>query len=220
MYRLHVWLVVVAIGAVLNVRVSALESQMLQRVRPTSSLVAVAVSDGNQRSATFRRLVATVDASDGLVYIDEGSCPFGARACLTLSLVVAGPYRILHIHVDPRWARDCELVVAVGHELQHAVEVLENPRIRSTGELYQFFDRVGHTGREIFETQRAIRAGMDVHDEACGGVRHESRIVGQGRHPDITFCMADLETDRSVVARESRTSDHLSSNGVQFPRLF
>jgi hypothetical protein len=144
------------------------QTETVPHVRSYSSVLMKAISEGRERSETFRRLVETIDMTDGLVYLDEGSCPFGSRACLVLSLTIAGPNRLLRVRVNTRWVRDCELVALIGHELQHAVEVLENPKIRSSGELYQFFDRIGRTGLEAFETHRATRAGDDVRHEVCG----------------------------------------------------
>jgi hypothetical protein len=65
------------------------------------------------------------------VYVEEGVCRYSARACLVMSVTIAGQHRVLHIFVNPRRAAGCRLVEVVGHELQHAVEVLGNPTIRS-----------------------------------------------------------------------------------------
>ena len=90
-----------------------------------SPKIADAIAQGVERSPTFRRLVESIDATDGLVYVAEGVCLYGARACLPTSVVIAGPYRILRILVNPRRAPRCELVEVIGHELQNAVEVLK-----------------------------------------------------------------------------------------------
>jgi hypothetical protein len=54
---------------------------------------------------------------------------------------------------------------SIRHELRHAIEVLDEPAIRSNAEMFQFFGRVGPTGREIFETREAVQAGLDVYAE-------------------------------------------------------
>jgi hypothetical protein len=143
------------------------ESQAFPRVRSESSLVTDAIVKGVDRSPTFRRLVESIDATDGLVYVEAGTCGHSVRACLHLSMVVPGPYRILRILVDPRKARGCELIEAIGHELHHAVEVLGNPRIRSTSDLFFLFHRIGQTSIERFETDEAVRAGVAIRQEAC-----------------------------------------------------
>jgi hypothetical protein len=92
----------------------------------------------------------------------------GARLPL-LSVTVVGPNRLLRILVDLRKAPGCELVEAIGHELQHAVEVLHERRIRSDLQIHNFFDMLGRTRSERFETDKAMEAGLAVSREACRG---------------------------------------------------
>ena len=123
--------------------------------------MATLLLEGSERSATFRRLVATINESDGIVYVEPGTCRHGVRACLTLMVKVAGPNRILRIAVDTR--RDHgELLAAIGHELQHAVEALSDPHVTDYHAMYSFFEHIGPTGSERFETLAAVRVGMDV----------------------------------------------------------
>jgi hypothetical protein len=108
--------------------------------------------------------VEKVDATDGIVYVEAGRCG-PVRACLTLKVTIAKPYRILWISVDPQRAA-CDVMASIGHELWHALEVLRESSIRSDGELYFFLTK----GREQnppawMETEAAIRAGQDVRSE-------------------------------------------------------
>ena len=67
---------------------------------PSAGIVE-AIARGVERSATFRGLVDTIDATDGLVFVEDGACAHtGVRACLLLSVTVAGPNRLLRIFVD------------------------------------------------------------------------------------------------------------------------
>jgi hypothetical protein len=116
------------------------------------------------RSATFRRLVAVIDDSDGIVYIERGSCGHSARACLSHSIVVAGPQRIIRVIVDTRRDRD-ELLAALGHELRHAVEVLARPQIRTMSAVMFFYEHEGFAIDGRFETQAALDAERDVLEE-------------------------------------------------------
>jgi hypothetical protein len=140
-------------------------------VRSTSPAIATAIGEGSKRSGTFRRLVDAIDTTNGLVYIEAGLCGHGVRACLVLSVKVAGPYRLLRILVDLR-KTDQELIEAIGHELQHAVEVLSDPRLTNYYEIYSFFQREGPTGSGRFETVAAVRAGLDVLAEAKTWAKH------------------------------------------------
>jgi hypothetical protein len=140
----------------------------LRRVRPQSARIADAIAQGVESSATFRRLVESIDATDGLVFVAEGKCQHGTRGCLLMSVVIAGSHRILRIFIDPRRAPGCELVEVIGHELQHAVEVLSNAAIRSGIQMYRFFDRVKNNGDvKRFETAAARQTSLSVAREAC-----------------------------------------------------
>jgi hypothetical protein len=138
------------------------------RVRSESPWIRVAIAEGNQKSPTFRRLVEAIDATDGMVYAHEGRCRRSVRACLHLSVGVAGPYRFLRVLVNTRKAPGCELIASLGHELQHVLEVLSDPGVRSTQAMYSFFDRKKPTGwRDAFETDEAEEVGMLVDREIC-----------------------------------------------------
>jgi hypothetical protein len=134
----------------------------LPRVRPNySPLIAELLVEGAKRSASFRQLVQKIDASDGIVYVEEGRCGHQVRACLALTVRIAGPNRIMRIIVEPRRYHD-ELIAAIAHELQHAVEALSNPAVRDAFTMYWFFDRIGRTDTGAFETEEAIQMGLNV----------------------------------------------------------
>ena len=131
----------------------------LTRIRPMGALLASSVEDAMARSSTFRELIAIINMSDGIVYVAEGDCGHGTRACLA-AVTAAGRDRILYVNVSTRRSR-LDLIASIGHELQHAVEVLSVPGIRSTAAMHLFYQRVSRTtGR--FETTAAMRAGEAV----------------------------------------------------------
>jgi hypothetical protein len=78
------------------------EPHTVQRVRSESPAIAAAIQAAAARSETLRRLIEAINATDGLVYVEEGKCGHSVRACLALSIKVAGPHRLLRIVVDTR----------------------------------------------------------------------------------------------------------------------
>jgi hypothetical protein len=143
----------------------------LSRVRSNHAAIAAVMAAAAQRSPVFRRLVETIDASDGLVYVDEGNCGHGVTACLSLEVRVAGPYRLVRILVDPRKkSGGCELMASIGHELRHAVELLREPGVRDFHAAFSLFAREGRANSDSgrFETEAAVRTGLAVDREACG----------------------------------------------------
>jgi hypothetical protein len=151
---------------------AASDGQPLHRVRSEDPAIAAVIRGATERSATFRHLIERINATDGLVYVEEGKCRRSVRACLLLSVKVAGPYRLLRILVDTRKTAGIELMGSIGHELQHAIEVLSNPRITDSRTLYQFYDRVAPTDNDSFETQEAMKAGLDILNELYARRRH------------------------------------------------
>jgi hypothetical protein len=65
------------------------EVQAVQRVRSESPAIAAAIQAAAACSETLRRLIEAIEATDGLVYVEEGKCGHSVRACLALSINVA-----------------------------------------------------------------------------------------------------------------------------------
>ena len=136
----------------------------MPRVRGGDPSIAALIREATERSKTFRRLVEAIDTTDGIVYVEQGRGRNGVRAYLALTVTVAGPNRVLRIVVDTRGEHSA-LLSAIGHELQHAVEVLSDPAVTNGRAIVSFYQRVGPTGSERFETTPAIRAGLEVFAE-------------------------------------------------------
>jgi len=126
--------------------------------------IAALIEEASRASATFRQLVAAIDCTNGLVYVEAGTCRHGVHACLTLSVKVAGPHRILRILLDLHRELS-ELIGSLGHELQHALEVLSDARLTTTQAAYLFYAQIAPTATGRFETDAAIRTGIQVERE-------------------------------------------------------
>jgi hypothetical protein len=142
----------------------------MHRVRDNGDqIVAGLLDEAREHSATFRRLVETINETDGLVYVERGGCGQGPRACLLMTMMVSGPYRVLKIHIDVK-REHADVIGSLGHELQHAIEVLHESGIRSAGEMFGFFARLAggptpQLDRLAFETEAATRTGDAVRSE-------------------------------------------------------
>jgi hypothetical protein len=149
-------------------------------VRTESPTLAKLIGLATQHSATFRALIDTIEASDGIVYVNEGECARGVRACLLHMVTVAGPWRRLWVHVDTQRA-DWDLMGSIGHELHHSIEVLSDRRVTSNLAVVQFFRTEGKVTNGTFETGAAINAGFAVRAEVREALRTEPYKVGRGR---------------------------------------
>jgi hypothetical protein len=103
-------------------------------VRSTNASIATVLRQARGQSATFRRLVETINASDGTVYVEEGKCGQGVRACL-VTVTMAGAHRNLWVKVHTGVA-DVDQMGSIGHELRHAIEVLSDRTVTSGVAMY------------------------------------------------------------------------------------
>ena len=55
------------------------------RVRGVSARVVALINDATAQSKTFHELIDRIGTTDGIVYVAEGQCGHGVRACLLLT---------------------------------------------------------------------------------------------------------------------------------------
>jgi len=135
-----------------------------RRVRSASPRVVAVIIEAASQSKTFRGLVDQIGTTDGIVYVAEGPCGHDVHACLLFTITMAAPHRVLWIRVDPN-EPERDLLASIGHELQHAVEVLSNRTIKSPRAMYSLYFEKCHRCGGAIETYAAIRAGTAVREE-------------------------------------------------------
>ena len=138
--------------------------QGLPRLRGSDPAIAAAIEQAHKQSPTFKQLLAAIDRTDGIVYVHYGACGRNVRACLLLAVTQAGPNRILHIRVDHR-RHGHDLMAAIGHELRHAVELLNEPTVVDGNTAHNFYQRVAPTESYSFETEEAIEIELKIDKE-------------------------------------------------------
>src|SRR5262249_53150073 len=139
------WMVVAVVGVAQLLGVCDLAAQDLAdsrsvRVRSEDRVLAGLISRASLGSATFTRLLTTIDSTNGVVYVETGKCSHGGvRACLQMWMHAAGGNRFLRVRVDrQREDSDLDVMTSIGHELQHAIEALSDATgVRGTT-LYSF----------------------------------------------------------------------------------
>jgi len=136
------------------------------RVRSHSSSIRALIHHAVDRSATFRRLVATINGRDAIVYVEDGACGRGVRACVSV-VSTAGGHRMLWVKVDRRKEADWNLMATIGHELRHTVEILDDPTVTNSATMFFLYQRIGYRGTEqgAMETTTAVDAGEAVRSE-------------------------------------------------------
>lgn len=136
----------------------------MSRVRTDTPTIAALIGAATVRSATFRELVDTINETNGLVFLQAGTCPGRVHACLSHSVTRSGPSRLLRILVDVNRA-DADVIASIGHELRHALEVLEDPTVDSSEAVYFLYQRNRSNAGGRYETDAAVHAGLEIRKE-------------------------------------------------------
>jgi hypothetical protein len=161
--------VLTAVGAVWPTETRAEE---MPRVRSGSPFIRGVISDAIAWSPTFRRIVTAISATDGIVYVEQGVCGHGVRACLNFTVTRAAGFRFLRVLIDVRGASThtgrLDLIGTIGHELWHALEVLADRTLTTDVAIFHFYSREAPTARTSFETKAAVSTGLQVRHEAAG----------------------------------------------------
>jgi hypothetical protein len=140
------------------------------RVRSSHPYIRAMIDEATRRSATFRGLVTSIEATNGIVYVENGTCLHTDGACLSINLTQAGDYRFLRVIVDAR-RPDWDVMASIGHELMHALEVLRDPGLKDTASVYGFYAQGRQGVPRPFETKEAIDAGNAVRRDVTSFAR-------------------------------------------------
>jgi len=111
--------------------------------------------------------------------VQPGLCAGGRiRSCLVA--VAGSPHdRHIRIRLDPQHTIENGLIAAAAHELQHAVELAENPDVVDGRTLTALYRRIasGRCGQglsEECETERALLTERTVFQELQRSTRHNA----------------------------------------------
>jgi len=108
-----------------------------RHVRATDSRILTLIDAGISGSATFRGLVAILNESDVMVYVEPNLTRQTLGGYLVHNIVAQGRFRYLRIAIEIAGS-ERRLVSLLAHELQHAVEVAQTPEARDPKSLERF----------------------------------------------------------------------------------
>jgi hypothetical protein len=136
-----------------------------QTVRAADNQIEALIAEGRRRSPAFRSLIEQLEQSTVLIYVNYRMLPAGLIGRLTL-LTSSEPWRYVRIEIECRQSDNAQ-IAALGHELQHAVEISEASDVdrQSMAALYS---RIGFSvdgGRRRFETEAARAVGARIRHE-------------------------------------------------------
>lgn len=172
------WLCSVVLGsAILAATVSAAPPDRSRdggaRIRPQDSRSTQLLRDGIVRSGTFRALVARLEASNVFVYVHVSPFIKSTLAGQLTWMTQAGPYRYLRATLSTDQTAD-QSIASLAHELQHAVEVLDDAMVVDEKSLVALYQRIGHPSSAAvtsgWETIAAQQIGVRVRRELVAAI--------------------------------------------------
>ena len=137
-----------------------------RRVRSRDSRVTSALFEGVRRSRTFADLVAAIERSDVIAYIELTlDLPTTTEGRLMLLSKSSG-HRYVRIQVRSMLPLD-QVISIIGHELQHALEIAGAPEVRDGSTMKKLYERIGAGQSHTlgFDTEAARIAGDRVRGE-------------------------------------------------------
>ena len=144
------------------------ESWREARIRPQDPRLTTLLREGMSRSATFRALVNRIEASNLIVYVSLSPVMKARLAGKLTWMTRAGDYRYLRATISTEQTPD-QMIATLAHELQHAVEVLQDDTVldqRSLEQLYKRIGRPSYSGITAgWETIAAQETGFQVRRE-------------------------------------------------------
>lgn len=155
------------------------------RVRPDDGRSAAIVLEGMERSATLRGLIDALEARDVIIYIQMQPSLKGRLAGAVTWVTAAGRFRYIRVS----WSPDLSTSLAIatlGHELQHALEIANEPSIVSAETLEAFYRSNGinmrvHNG---WDTIAARDRGDVVRREIAAVRSNRASETLQGYNPE------------------------------------
>lgn len=128
------------------------------------------IARGMARSRTFAGLVAALDRTDVIVYVETNNrMPQRVAGRLLFGTASSGGPRYLRVQIA-RDASSNSQIAAIAHELQHALEVAEAPEVRDEAGLERYYRRIGIRGalERSYDTAAAQLTGRRVRMEVDG----------------------------------------------------
>jgi hypothetical protein len=154
---------------------TGISPQTLQHVRTTDARFSALIAEGMRRSPTVRSLVDRLDRSTMFVYVDYRPLPGNLSGRLTF-LGGGDRWRYVRVEIECRQSV-VDQIAALGHELQHAVEIADAAAAVDPPSIRALYGAIGFAlddSGQRFETDTAKGAGSRVRRELAHGLRTTS----------------------------------------------
>ena len=136
-----------------------------RHVRSQDRSIRYLLKRGFNHSSTFAHLMARLENSDVIVYIEEVPRLPGALEGRMMMLPTSHGQRYVRIQLALRGSPD-DAIAILGHELQHAIEVAQETAVHDQTALAALYQRIGmRSGDRVYDTFAAQEVGRLVRRE-------------------------------------------------------
>jgi hypothetical protein len=137
-------------------------------LRPQDERLTNLIRQGVARSATLKALVDRIESSKVIVYVTVNPLIKSNLSGMLTWMTRAGETRYLRASISPDLNPD-QMIATIAHELQHAVEVIEDETVNDEKGLVALYRRIGLQNNSAspsrWETAAAQKAGFQVRKE-------------------------------------------------------
>jgi hypothetical protein len=165
---MRVLLTVALFAGVMTSAAVASERVGSARLRPQDPRIRLVIQEGMARSETFRALVDRIEASNVIVYVAANPTLRPTLLGALTWMTRAGDFRYVRASIGVEQTFD-QMVASVAHELQHAVEVIDDESVVDEKSLTALYKRIGQPSKAAgplgWETMAAQRMGTQVRRE-------------------------------------------------------
>jgi len=138
----------------------------MTHIRPLDDEIAAVLRTGLRRSPTLASLVARIESSKAIVYVFGHDVQRPSRGVvlqggMSHQVTMASSVRVIKIAVNP--FHGDRSIATIGHELWHALEVLDTPDAVDLASVSRLYERIGYVASAgVYETEGAAAAGTRV----------------------------------------------------------
>ena len=140
-----------------------------RRLRSTDARMRGLIADGERRSSTFASLMAALEKTDVIVYVERVRHMPATIAGRLLFVPTTSGQRYLRIQLGGGGTAE-DAISTLAHEIQHAIEIATSSEVRDQESLAKFYQRIGQLsiGAHAYDTVAARAAGRRVRQELGG----------------------------------------------------
>ena len=131
------------------------------RLRPQDPRLELVLKEGAKRSATFKALVNRIEVNNVIVYVALNPNMKPNLSGMLTWMTRAGDFRYVRASISTALPFD-QMIATVAHELQHAVEVIEDETVVDEKSLTALYKRIGRQNSSVTPVHWDTTAAQDT----------------------------------------------------------